>query len=77
MKQHDGKHMTGDRMKILMLNLPFLMQDLLRSEIRYIDIMPYIGYKIVQEKMTKKKKMMVTKKKKKLKICLEVKWRIY
>jgi hypothetical protein len=26
-KQHDGKHMTGDRMKILMLNLPFLMLD--------------------------------------------------
>ncbi len=25
-KQHDGKHMTGDRMKILILNLPFLMQ---------------------------------------------------
>ncbi len=23
-RQHDGKHMTGDRMKILTLNLPFL-----------------------------------------------------
>jgi hypothetical protein len=30
--------MTGDRIKILMLNLPFLMRDLLRPEVRYIDI---------------------------------------
>ncbi len=30
--------MTGDRMKILMLNLPLLMRDLLRPEARYIDI---------------------------------------
>ena len=37
-RQHDGKHMTGDRMKILMLNLPLLMRDLLRPEVRYIDI---------------------------------------
>jgi hypothetical protein len=46
-KQHDGKHITGDRMKILMLNLPFLMRDLLRPEVRYIYIMLYIGYDIV------------------------------
>jgi hypothetical protein len=31
-KKHDGKHMTGDRMKILMLNLPFLLRDLLEPE---------------------------------------------
>jgi hypothetical protein len=37
-RQHDGKHMTGDRMKILMLNLPFLLRDLLRPEVRYIDV---------------------------------------
>ncbi len=37
-RQHDGKHMTGDRMKILMLNLPFLTRDLLRPEVRNIDI---------------------------------------
>ena len=37
-RQHDGKHMTGDRMKILMLNLPLLMRDLLRPEVRYIHI---------------------------------------
>ena len=32
-KNHDGKHMTGDRMKILMLNLPFLLRDLLLPEV--------------------------------------------
>ena len=32
-KNHDGKHMTGDRMKILMLNLPFLLHDLLLPEV--------------------------------------------
>jgi hypothetical protein len=36
-RQHDGKHMTGDRMKIPMLNLPLLMRDLIRPEVRYID----------------------------------------
>jgi hypothetical protein len=46
-RQHDGKHMTGDRMKILMLNLPFLMRDILRPEVRYIEIILYIGYNIV------------------------------
>ncbi len=35
-RQHYGKHMTGDRMKILMLSLPFLMRDLLRPEVRFI-----------------------------------------
>ena len=33
-KQHDGKHMTGDSMKILMLNLPFVMRDLLLPEVK-------------------------------------------
>jgi hypothetical protein len=46
-RQHYAKHMTGDRMKILMLNLPFLMRDLLRPEVRYIDIILSIGYNIV------------------------------
>jgi hypothetical protein len=31
-EKHDGKHMTGDSMKILMLNLPFLLRDLLEPE---------------------------------------------
>jgi hypothetical protein len=31
-KKHDGKHMTGNRMKILILNLPFLLRDLLEPE---------------------------------------------
>ena len=34
-KQHDGKHMTGDRMKILMLNLPFVLRDLLLPEVKF------------------------------------------
>jgi hypothetical protein len=33
---HDGKHMTGDHMKILLLNLPFLLQDLIEPAVRYI-----------------------------------------
>ncbi len=33
---HDGKHMTGDSMKILLLNLPFLLRDLIEPEVRYI-----------------------------------------
>ena len=43
-KQHDGKHMTGDRMKILLLNLPFLLRDLLRPEVRSIVSICYIVY---------------------------------
>jgi hypothetical protein len=50
-RQHDGKHMTGDRKKILMLNLPSLMRDLLRPEVRYIDIILtyYIDNNIVPD----------------------------
>jgi hypothetical protein len=33
---HDGKHMNGDRMKILFLNLPFLLRDLIEPEMRCI-----------------------------------------
>jgi hypothetical protein len=36
---HDGKHMTGDRMKVLLLNLPFLLRDLVAPEVRF-DIFP-------------------------------------
>ena len=38
---HDGKHMTGDRMKILLLNLPFLLRDLVAPEVSY-DVFPDI-----------------------------------
>ncbi len=38
---HDGKHMTGDRMKILLLNLPFFLPDLVAPEVRF-DIFPDI-----------------------------------
>ena len=37
-RQHDGKHMTGDRMKILHLNLPFLLRDLIEPEVPCIYI---------------------------------------
>ena len=32
-KNHDGKHMTGDRIKILLLNLPFMLRDLILPEV--------------------------------------------
>ena len=48
-KQHDGKHMTGDRMKILMLNLPFLMRDLLLPEVKCAVLLYDIGYNIVPD----------------------------
>ncbi len=37
-RQHDGKHMTGDRMKILLLNMPFLLRDLIAPEVPYSHI---------------------------------------
>jgi hypothetical protein len=42
--KHDGKHMTGDRMKILLLNLPFLLRDLVAPEVRL-----YIIYDITHD----------------------------
>ena len=52
--KHDGKHMTGDRMKILLLNLPFLLRDLVAPEVRFYivsdvihDFMLDIGADIV------------------------------
>jgi hypothetical protein len=41
LNNHDGKHMTGDRMKILLLNLPFLLRGLVAPEVRF-DIFPDI-----------------------------------
>jgi hypothetical protein len=32
--KHQGKHLTGDRMKILMLNLPSVLWDLINQEVR-------------------------------------------
>ena len=34
-KNHDGKHMTGDRIKILLLNLPFMLRDLILPEVMF------------------------------------------
>jgi hypothetical protein len=50
--KHDGKHMTGDRMKILLLNLPFLLRDLVTPEVRlYIvpNVIPDIMSDIVSD----------------------------
>jgi hypothetical protein len=33
MNKHAGKHLTGDRMKILMLNLPFILRDIITPEV--------------------------------------------
>jgi hypothetical protein len=35
-KNHDGKHMTGDRIKIPLLNLPFMLRDLILPEVMCI-----------------------------------------
>ena len=32
---HTGKHLTGDRIRILLLNLPFLFRDLIAPEVRF------------------------------------------
>jgi hypothetical protein len=52
-KNHDGKHMTGDRIKILLLNLPFMLRDLVSPEVitcasihTYINILYRIRYRI-------------------------------
>ena len=37
-KNHDGKHMTGDRIKILLLNLPFVLRDLVLPEVKHITL---------------------------------------
>jgi hypothetical protein len=36
-KNHDGKHMTGDCIKILLLNLPFMLRDLIAPEVMYFQ----------------------------------------
>ena len=48
-KNHDGKHMTGDRIKILLLNLPFMLRDLVSPEViacASIHTYIYILYRI-------------------------------
>ena len=44
--KHDGKHMTGDRMKILLLNLPFLLRDLVAPEVRF-SVVPDVIHDIM------------------------------
>ena len=35
---HTGKHLTGDRIRILLLNLPFLFRDLIAPEVMFPSI---------------------------------------
>jgi len=35
-QKHEGKHMTGDRVRILLLMLPFVFRDLIAPEVRYV-----------------------------------------
>ena len=32
---HTGKHLTGDRIRILLLNLPFVFRDLIAPEVKF------------------------------------------
>ena len=34
-QNHNGKHMTGDLIKILLLHLPFLLRDLITPEVSH------------------------------------------
>jgi hypothetical protein len=36
--QHTGKHMTGDRVRILLLSLPFLLRDLIAPEVEFLIV---------------------------------------
>ena len=53
-KNHDGKHMTGDRIKILLLNLPFMLRDLVSPEVinymfKHNIYIYYIVYDVVYD----------------------------
>ena len=32
--QHEGKHLTGDRVRMLLVSMPFLLRDLITPEVR-------------------------------------------
>lgn len=36
--KHTGKHMTGDRVRILLLSLPFLLRDLIAPEVHTMSM---------------------------------------
>ena len=36
---HTAKHLSGDRMRILLLNLPFLFRDLIAPEVRNLRML--------------------------------------
>ncbi len=53
-KNHDGKHTSGDQIKILLLNLPFMLRDLILPEvmctsITFVVSIVYVVYDIVYD----------------------------
>ena len=42
--KHEGKHLTGDRIRILLLTLPFVLRDLIAPEVNLCYITCYITY---------------------------------
>jgi hypothetical protein len=39
--KHEGKHLTGDRIRILLLTLPFVLRDLIAPEVNLLYAMLY------------------------------------
>ena len=39
--KHEGKHLTGDRIRILLLTLPFVLRDLIAPEVNLLYAMIY------------------------------------
>ena len=37
--KHEGKHLTGDRIRILLLTLPFVLRDLIAPEVNLLYAM--------------------------------------
>ena len=44
---HTGKHLTGDRIRILLLNLPFLFRDLIAPEVIFLFAIYHFLLKIL------------------------------
>jgi hypothetical protein len=45
--KHEGKHLTGDRVRILLLTLPFVLRDLIEPEVMLYVIRHNILYKML------------------------------
>jgi hypothetical protein len=45
-EKHKGKHLTGERIRILLLTLPFLLRDLIAPEVTQVTLTWYITWYI-------------------------------